>query len=354
MDKKITLTIDGKACEASPDQTILDVARAAGIHIPTLCYFKGTTNVGACRVCVVEVENARSLVASCCMPVSQGMVVTTNSERVLTARKMVVELLWSSGNHNCLQCEQNGNCELQDLVYELGIEQPRFEIESPGYETEETNTMIQRDLNKCILCGRCVRVCNEIQVHEVLDFSMRGSHAKVGPAFGEDYIDSNCVFCGSCVDACPVGALTFKQARFKGSPWEIEKVRTTCPYCGVGCQMDLNISEGKIIKVTADREYGKPNEGMLCSKGRFGMNFIDSPDRLKMPLIRKNGELQEATWNEAYDYITKKLTGIKEKNGPDSIAGLSSARVTNEENYLFQKFMRAVIGTNNVDHCARL
>jgi predicted molibdopterin-dependent oxidoreductase YjgC len=354
MDQKISITIDGKEVEASPGQTILEVARENDIHIPTLCYYKGTTNVGACRVCVVEVENARSLVASCCMPVSQGMIVTTDSDRVINARKLVVELLWSSGDHNCLQCEKNGNCELQDLVYELGIEKPRFEIDPPGYDIESTNSMIQRDLNKCILCGRCVRVCNEIQVHEVLDFSMRGSHAKVGPAFDADYIDSDCVFCGSCVDACPVGALTFKQARFEGRPWEIEKVRTTCPYCGVGCQMDLNIHEGKVVKVTTDREYGQPNFGSLCSKGRFGMNFINNPDRLTTPLIRKDGELQEASWDEAYDYIADKFATIKEKNGADSIAGLSSARVTNEENYLFQKFMRAVIGTNNVDHCARL
>ncbi len=198
-----------------------------------------------------------------------------------------------------------------------------------------------------------VRVCNEIQVHEVLDFSMRGSYAKVGPAFDEDYIDSNCVFCGACGLLAP-SAPSHSIRRGSRRPGEIEKVRTTCPYCGVGCQMDLNVSDGKIIKVTTDREYGKPNEGMLCSKGRFGMNFIDSPDRLKTPLIRKNGELQEATWDEAYDFIAKKLTAIRKKSGSDSIAGLSSARVTNEENYLFQKFMRAVIGTNNVDHCARL
>jgi predicted molibdopterin-dependent oxidoreductase YjgC len=214
--------------------------------------------------------------------------------------------------------------------------------------------MIQRDLNKCILCGRCVRVCNEIQVHEVLDFSMRGSRAKVGPAFDEDYIDSDCVFCGSCVDACPVGAITFKQARFKGRPWDLEKVRTTCPYCGVGCQMDLNIHEGAVVKVTTNREYGQPNFGSLCSKGRFGMNFINNADRLTTPLIRKDGELTEATWDEAYDYIADKFSSIKKDHGADSIAGLSSARVTNEENYLFQKLMRAVIGTNNVDHCARL
>jgi predicted molibdopterin-dependent oxidoreductase YjgC len=239
-------------------------------------------------------------------------------------------------------------------VYWLGIEKPRFEISPPGYPIETTNSMIQRDLNKCILCGRCIRACNEIQVNEVLDFARRGFRAKVGPAFDTDYIDSECFFCGECVDSCPVGAITLKQARFGGRPWELKKVRTTCTYCGVGCQMDLNIHGGKIVKVTGNREYGQPNEGSLCVKGRFGMDFVHSQDRLKTPLIRKDGELKEATWDEAYSFIAKKLASIKKKHGPDSIAGFSSARVTNEENYLFQKFMRAVIGTNNVDHCARL
>ena len=354
MDKKFQITIDGREIEVSPEQTILEVARENGIYIPTLCYYKGTTNVGACRVCVVEVENARSLIASCAMPVSPGMVVKTDSNRIREARKLVVELLWASGDHNCLTCEKNGNCELQDLVYYLGIEQPRFTIESPEYPKEDTNSMIQRDLNKCILCGRCVRVCNEIQVNEVLDFSGRGSRSKVGPAFDMDYFSSDCVFCGECADACPVGAITFKQARFAGRPWELEKVRTTCPYCGVGCQIDLNVHKGKIVKVTGNRDYGNPNLGSLCVKGRFGMDFINDPDRLTTPLIRRNGNLQEASWDEALGFIADRLSAIKEKYGSDSIAGFSSARCTNEENYVFQKFMRAVIGTNNVDHCARL
>ena len=347
---KITLTIDGKEIQAIPGQTILEVARENDIYIPTLCQYAKTTNVGACRVCMVEVEGARTLVASCCMPVNKGMVIKTETPAVKAAQKLVVELLWSSGDHNCLTCEQNANCELQNLVYWLGIEKPRFEISPPGYPIETTNSMIQRDLNKCILCGRCVRACNEIQVNEVLDFSRRGYRAKVGPAFDTDYIDSICFFCGECVDSCPVGAITFKQARFGGRPWELKKVRTTCTYCGVGCQMDLNIHGGKIVKVTGNREYGQPNEGSLCVKGRFGMDFVHSPERLKTPLIRKDGELKEATWDEAYSYIAEKLAAIKKKHGPDSIAGFSSARVTNEENYLFQKFMRAVIGTNNVDH----
>jgi predicted molibdopterin-dependent oxidoreductase YjgC len=352
--QKISLTIDGKAVQATPGQTILEVARENGIFIPTLCYYAKTTNVGACRVCVVDVQGARSLVASCCMPVSPNMVVQTDTPAVRAAQKLVVELLWSSGDHNCLVCEQNGNCELQNLVYWLQIDKPRFEITPPGYPIEKTNSMVQRDMNKCILCGRCVRACNDIQVNEVLDFSMRSFRAKVGPAFDADYIDSSCVFCGECVDSCPVGALTLRQARFQGRPWELKKVRTTCTYCGVGCQMDLNVHDGKIIKVTGNREYGPPNEGSLCVKGRFGMDFVNSPDRLKSPMIRKNGELEAVSWDEAYGYISEKLSAIKKTYGPDSIAGFSSARATNEENYIFQKFMRAVIGTNNVDHCARL
>lgn len=354
MEEKIRITIDGREVTANPEQTILEAARENGIFIPTLCQYADTTNVGACRVCVVEVEKARTLVASCCMPVSAGMVVRTDTKAVRDAQRMIVELLWASGDHNCLVCEKNGNCELQDLVYWLGIEKPRFPIESPGYEIEKTNSMIVRDLNKCVLCGRCVRACNEIQVNEVLDFSLRGSRAKVGPAFDSDYIASECYFCGECVDACPVGAITFAQARFGGRPWELEKVRTTCTYCGVGCQLDLNINKGKIVKVTGNRDYGPPNQGSLCIKGRFAMDFVQHPDRLQRPLIRKNGELTEATWEEAYDLIARNLSAIKEEHGPDSIAGLASARCTNEENYLFQKFMRAVIGTNNVDHCARL
>ncbi len=354
MDNKVIVNIDGKDYEAGAGQTILEVARENGIFIPTLCHYQRTTNVGACRVCVVEVEKARSLVASCCMPVNAGMVIRTNTKAVRDAQRLIIELLWSSGDHNCLTCEQNGNCELQNLVYWLKIEKPRFEIKPPGYPIETTSAMIQRDLNKCILCGRCVRACNEIQVNEVLDFAKRGHRAKVGPAFDTDYINSVCVFCGECADVCPVGAITFKQARFAGRPWEMKKVRTTCTYCGVGCQMDLNVHNGRIVKVTGNREYGPPNEGSLCVKGRFGMDFVHSPERLKTPLIRENGELKEARWDEALDFIAKKLAAVKEKSGPDSIAGFSSARCTNEENYLFQKFMRAGIGTNNVDHCARL
>jgi len=237
------------------------------------------------------------------------MVIRTDTEAVRKARKMIVELLWSSGDHNCLTCEKNGQCELQNLVYWLKIDKPRFNIEVPGYKPDNSNTMIERDLNKCILCGRCVRACNEIQVNEALDFANRGSYAKVGPAFDEDYINSSCIFCGECVQACPTGAITFKQAKFAGRPWELNKVRTTCTYCGVGCQMDLYTKDNKIVKVMGNREYGQPNEGSLCAKGRFGMDFIAHRSSEKT-LIRykKNEDFQEVSWDEAFAFIADKLT----------------------------------------------
>jgi len=349
------ITIDGKELEFSPGQTIYEVAKENNIHIPVLCHHEQVKPIGACRVCVVEVERARTLIPSCCTPAENGMIVYTNTERVLKSRRLTVELLISMGHHNCMTCETNGNCVLQDLAYEMGIETPRFEEPKDRKPIEDANPMIIRDMNKCVLCGLCVRACQEIQVNQVLDYAGRGPTATVGPPFGLKYEESNCLFCGECVRVCPVGALTEKMGRFAGRGIDLEKVRTTCGYCGVGCQMDLNIKDNKVVKVTTPREDGSlPNHGSLCIKGRFGYDFIDHPDRLTTPMIRVDGKLKEASWNDAIAYVADKLTDIKEKHGPDSIAGLSSARCTNEENYLFQKFMRAVVGTNNVDHCARL
>jgi len=354
MSNTVTVTIDGMEAKARKGETILELATRQGIHIPTLCYHPRLPLAGACRVCVVEVERARALVASCVFPIEQeGMVIKTNTERVTAARRMAVELLLASGDHNCLLCESNGHCELQDLVYELKIERPRFPAESPGHFIDDSNPMIFRDLNKCILCGRCVRACNEVQVNQVIDFGYRGGRTKIVTAEDRSYGDSNCVFCGECVQVCPVGALVENKARFAGRPWDVKKVPTTCTYCGTGCTIDLNIVDGKVVKITGN-EDGVTNQGSLCVKGRFGYEFIHHPDRLTTPLIKENGTFREATWAEALDLAAKKLGQIKAQHGPDAIGGFSSARCTNEENYLMQKFMRAVVGTNNIDHCARL
>jgi predicted molibdopterin-dependent oxidoreductase YjgC len=352
--KTILITIDGKELVGHAGQTIYEVAKAAGIHIPILCYHPAAKAAGACRVCVVEVTGARNLVASCAQPITDGMVVNTKSDRVISARRLATELLLSAGDHNCLVCEKNGDCLLQALAYELGITEPRFAIKPPGYGVEDGNPMIIRDMDKCVVCGRCVRACNEVQVNRVLDFSYRGKRATVGPAFGRSYEDSECVFCGECISVCPVGALTEKQGRFKGRAWEYEKVRTTCSYCGVGCQIVLNVKDGKVVKVTSDYDLGEPNQGSLCVKGRFGHDYIHHPDRLTKPLIKREGKFHEVSWDEALDYTAARLKEIRDNDGPDSIGVLTSARCTNEENYLLAKFARAVIGTNNVDHCARL
>ncbi|AEB08935.1 formate dehydrogenase subunit alpha [Desulfobacca acetoxidans] len=350
----VTLKIDGKMVDYAPGQTILEAARSAGIYtIPTLCHMPLLKPTGSCRICVVEVEGWRTLVTACSTAATPGMVIQTESERVVAARKNIIELMLASGNHNCLICEANGECELQALAYRYQVPTPTFaNPPDTTYYYEDNNSMIVRDFSKCIMCGRCVRICNERQVNEAIQIGYRGHHNKIVTRADSPYIDSDCVFCGQCVQACPVGALIFKEARYQGRPWELRKVRTTCPYCGVGCQLELNLKGNKIVKVMGVRAI--PNEGRLCVKGRFGMGFVNHPDRLKTPLVKKNGELVEASWDEALDLVTSKFKEMKEKYGPEKMGGFSSARVTNEENYLMQKFMRAVIGTNHVDHCARL
>ena len=373
------IVINGNEFSFQPGETILKIAERNSIDIPTLCHLKGATPTGACRICVVEVEGARSLLPACASPAADNMVVQTESPAVVRARKLILQLMLSSGNHNCAVrgsdgqdwtrfqlgvasadgsdelCPVWGDCRLQDLAYRYQVSGEHFEATETPYPMETVNPFIVRDFSRCIQCGRCVQACNEIQVNNAIHFGYRGSQTKIIAAGDRPLKDSDCVFCGECVQACPVGALVEKDVRYSVRPWETKKVRTTCSYCGVGCQLYLHVNEqeNRVVQVTGV-EGAAPNYGSLCVKGRFGFDFIKSPERLTAPLIKENGQHREATWEEALDLVAEKLGQIKDQHGSDSIGVLTSARVTNEENYIANKFTRAVLKTNNIDHCARL
>jgi len=374
--EKCKLSINGREIQFEAGQMILEIAEDHGMHIPTLCYLKGASPTGACRICLVEVEGSKNLVAACATPAAAGMVIHTDSPRVVRARRLNIELLLASGDHNCLAqggdldswtdlqlksigrpgheglCPAYGDCKLQDLAIRYQVRPGRFAPSETRYSAEAVNPFIIRDFSRCILCGRCVQACNEIQVNNAIHFDYKGPESKIVTEGDHPLKDSNCVFCGECVQACPVGALVEKKSAGLVWPNEVTKVRTTCPYCGVGCQMWLHVKEGKIVKVTGV-ENAAPNRGRLCVKGRFAYDFIYSPDRLKTPLIRENDTFREATWDEALDLVADRFREINIEHGPNAIAGVSCARSLNEDSYQMQKLFRAAIGTNNIDHCAR-
>ena len=347
-----SIFIDGMEFIFDGTKTVLQIARENDIYIPSLCYHPKIGPASLCRICVVEIEGTGNLQTACALMPSDGMKISTDSKRVIDARKIVVNLLLSNGNHNCISCEVNGDCELQEAAYRLGIEVPAFIVEEHE-EKDESSAFIIRDLNKCIKCGRCIEGCNRLVVNEVLDFGYRSGHSRVICDEDKPMGDSTCVQCGECVQLCPVGALIEKKGVGKARAWETRKVRTTCPYCGVGCQQELHMKGERIVRITGV-DGAKPNDGHLCVKGRYGYDFIYSSERLTTPLIKDgNGMFQEATWDEALDFVADKFKQIIKESGPDAIAGVSCARSINEDSYNMQKLFRSAIGTNNIDHCAR-
>ncbi len=366
-----TITIDGRKLEFTPEETILDVTKRNSIFIPTLCHLKGTRPTGACRICVVEVEGGRALAAACATPAAPDMVVYTHSAAVLEARRTILALLLQSGNHNCAVateysgqwtefqqeverydqssdlCPAHSACKLQAFAYRYQVDTSGLVRAKTEHPIETASPLIVRDNSRCIMCGRCVEACNSIQVNNAISHGYRGAEAKIVAIGDGTLARSDCVFCGECLQACPVAALVEKKSRYKIRPWEARHVRTTCPYCAVGCQLDLHIKNDMIMKVTGV-EDALPNRGSLCVKGRFGYDFVQSPDRLTRPMIRKDGKLRGASWEEALGLITNKIKEILERHGPKAIAGICSAKSTNEALYLMQKLFRSVIGTNHL------
>ncbi len=349
---EVTLTIDGKAITVQKGTTIIKAAEEMGIQIPALCYDPELSLSGSCRMCVVEIEGMKNLPTACTTEATEGMKVRTKTEFVVEARKTILELLLADHPLDCMTCQRNGDCLLQQYAYEYQVNETPFKGKKHQYTIEDNNPFIVRDMNKCIDCGKCVRVCSEVQGRDVLNFAYRGFDTKITTAMDVTLAESDCVFCGSCVAVCPTGSLVEKEMIGAGRSYEVEKVKTTCPFCGVGCNFDLNVKDGKVIGVTSN-PTSEVNGRHLCVKGRFGTDYIHSPERITVPLIKKNGSFVETTWEEALTLVADKLSTIKDENGNQSIGVLSSARCTNEENYIMQKFVRGVLGNNNIDHCAR-
>jgi len=370
------IVINHKKYRFNPGSTILEVAAENNIRIPTLCHLKDASPTGTCRVCVVEIDGLPELATACNTHAQDKMFVLTESARVIESRKETIRKFLASGNHNCSigtnqerdwslfqakvltddgaeeLCPAWGDCRLQDLAYQYQVQGGTSAKKPVNYPMETVNPLIIRDFSRCILCGRCIQACNEIQVNKAIRLGNQDTDPKVIAGSDVPLKDSDCVFCGECVQACPVGALVEKKSRYQWRPWDSEKVRTTCPYCGVGCQLNLHVRDKRIVKVTGV-EDGSPNKGRLCVKGRFGFDFIYSDERLKTPLIRDKDRFREASWDEALDLVSSKFIEIINQSGPDALAGVSCARSINEDSYQMQKLFRAVFKTNNIDHCAR-
>ncbi len=371
--KMVSLIIDGVKVDVPLGTTVLEAAKKADIYIPTLCYDPDLKPYGGCRLCIVEIEKMRGLPVSCCTEATNGMVVHTETPAVNQARRTVMELIMANHPSECLTCNRrehcgpndiclrnvsitercvtcakNQNCELQKVALYLGIEEEHFgrlRKRTKVVPIDDSNPAYIRDMNKCILCGRCWRACQEVTGIDAIEMLNRGDASTVGGLGNKPILLSKCETCGECVYRCPTGSLAYRESRQVTS-----EVRTTCPYCAVGCQVYLGIRSGKIISVRGYRE-GPSNEGHLCVKGRFGVaDFVHHKDRLTKPFIKKNGKFEEATWDEALSLVASKLKTYK----PEEVGVISSARSTNEANYIAQKFARAVLKTNNVDHCARL
>ena len=354
MTRKAAIEIDGRRIEVEQGANLLQVARDNQFGIPGLCFHPRLSVTGSCRLCIVKIAGQPGIIPACTVKVTEGMIVTAFDEELESLRRMLIDLLLSEHNCDCLVCESAGACELQDLAYCYGLDSRTRIFASRKRELpskDESSPVLVNDPSKCILCGRCVRACDEIQGKGVLSYAYRGLETVVVAGLGE-WETSECDGCGECVQLCPTGAIVEKLPERPARAWEVKKVQTTCSYCGVGCQLEMWVEDDEVVKVRGAETI--PNYGSTCIKGRFGHTYIGKPDRLTTPLIRRNGSLVPATWDEAIAVIKKNLFKIKDEYGPEALAGLASAKCTNEENYLFQKFMRACIGTNNVDHCARL
>ena len=354
----IKITINEKQYEASPEMTILEVARSNRIDIPTLCYMEGVSDMGSCRLCMVEAKGYDNMLPACRTKVKDGMVITTESDTLNNYRREMLKLILGNHNQDCMSCPANGKCELQRMCNRYDVEHS----DHPGnrksiaekYTILDSNPYITYDPSKCIHCERCINVCHNIACNGALGNSRSGTYHIVDAPFGDDYKETGCESCGNCASVCPTGALTLKrEAAYRD--WEVKKILTTCPHCATGCQYYLVVKDNEIVNV--ESAPGPSNNKRLCVKGRSGsFDFVGAPDRLTKPLIkdRTTGKFREVSWDEAIRYTADRLMEIREKYGSDSLAGFACSRSANEDVYMVQKMVRTCFGTNNTDNCARV
>ena len=364
----VNIKINGKAMQVEPGKTVLQVAKEYDVHIPTLCYHKDLSPTGNCRMCVVEVKGGRFLQAACVTPIWEGMEIETESDKVMKDRKLTLELMLANHPVDCMICDAAGECELQDLAYEYKAQIPAWGAKGTRYQADsDPNPFVRVDMNKCILCRRCVLACEEIQGRSVWGVAKRGFSEVIVAGAGVTMLEARCESCGQCVAYCPTGALSNKMNYGMARAHQVTKVTTTCSYCGVGCQFDLLVKNSKVIGVSSNPNA--PVNGMaLCVKGRYAYDYIHHPERVTKPRVRKyllesgkskvvggeGWEWQDIDWDVALNIVADKFAETRSKFGADTMGFLTSAKCLNEENYLMNKLARQVIGTNNIDHCARL
>ena len=355
-EQRVRLTIDGREIETAVDTSVMRAALEAGISVPKLCATDSLESFGSCRVCLVEIEGRKGLPASCTTPVEAGMVVRTQSERITRIRRNVVELYISDHPLECVTCAANGDCELQDVAAELGLEDTRYGLHGANHldlAIDDSNPYFDFDPAKCIQCSRCVRACEDTQGTFALTVNGRGFASVIAASEDTNFFDSECVSCGACVAACPTATLIEREVVKRGLP--TRSVDTTCAYCGVGCSLRAELRGDEVVRMVPLKN-GAANEGHACVKGRFAWGYATHPDRVLNPLVREDpsDEWREVSWPEAIDFAASRLKRIQREHGRASIGGISSSRCTNEEVFVVQKMVRAAFGNNNIDTCARV
>ncbi len=348
--KTVTFKLNEESLTVPAGTLVIEAAKKRGIEVPSFCYWQGLSLQAACRMCLVEVEKAPKLQTACTLVAMDGMVVRTETDQVHQARKGVLEFLLTNHPLDCPVCDKGGECELQDMVFRYGADTSRFIEEKLHQPEEQWSPVVYYDAPRCILCFRCVRVCDEGMDVKALGVGQRGAHSVIIPNRGDQL---ECEECGMCIDICPVGALTSGAYRYKTRPWEMQYVSTVCAHCSNGCKTTLSVRNNEIIRGN-NRDLSGINKDFLCIKGRYGYDFTRHASRLREPLIRRpataGAKLKPASWEDALAEVAARLAKIRAAHGPDSIGFIGSNRTSNEENYLLQRLARGVIGTNNIDH----